>query len=90
MIPRFIMETSGEGLAIACKAAEIGKADFAEILALCRTVGGDRGDSDRRPALALFDDMDMDAAKKVVQHWCRDVDYQAALREIEIGRGGRA
>lgn len=93
LITRFILEPTGEGLAIACKATGFDRDEFEETYRLCGTIRSNNvkvKESDRQNVIALFDDMDVDAALKVVQHWRRDVDYLTAIREFELSRGAGA
>lgn len=88
LVMRLVFEPGGEGLAIACKAVGIDKENFSSIFSLSRKArsGSDTTlKRDSRKALAFFDRITEDAAKEVVRRWQRDVDYLAAIRELEVG-----
>ena len=88
LVMRLVFEAGGEGLAIACKAVGIDKENFSSIFALSRKArpGSDTTlKRDSRKVLAFYDRISEDAAKKVVRRWQRDVDYLAAIRELEVG-----
>ncbi len=88
LIKRILFEPGGEGLAVACKASDISTGDFTTIFSLSRM---------SRPALATMDHegtqrilefysrLSPAAAREVVSRWRRDVDYQKAIREVELG-----
>ena len=89
LITRFILEATGEGLAIACKALGFEKKEFAEIYQLCGTVqlkSGRVKKVDRNEVLELYDQTEAEAANRVVEHWRRDVDYLSAIRELGRSR----
>ncbi len=88
LVTRLVFEAGGEGLAIACKAVGIDKENFSSIFALSRKArpGSDTTlKRDSRKVLDFFDRISEDAAKQVVRRWQRDVDYLAAIRELEVG-----
>ncbi len=88
LVMRLVFEPGGEGLAIACKAVRIDSEDFSSIFALSRKArpGSDTTlKRDSRKILAFYDHITEDAAKEVVRRWRRDVDYLAAIRELELG-----
>ncbi len=88
LVMRLVFEAGGEGLAIACKAVGIDKENFSSIFALSRKArpGSDTTlKRDSRKVLAFYDRVSEDAAKQVVRRWQRDVDYLAAIRELEVG-----
>ncbi len=88
LVMRLVFEAGGEGLAIACKAVAIDKENFSSIFALSRKArpGSDTTlKRDTRKVLAFYDRISEDAAKQVVRRWQRDVDYLAAIRELEVG-----
>lgn len=81
-----VYEPGGRGLAIACKAVRIEKADFATLLLLSRQ--GRLGDQIVEPkelngALAFFDILRPDGAAAVVKRWRKDPDYMAAIRALK-------
>ena len=86
LIRRFIFESGGEALAIACKSAEIYKADFASIFLLSR--GSRPGEKVVDPgelskAVMFFDRLRIETARKVVERWHLDPNYLNALRLVE-------
>ena len=92
LVHRILFEPGGEGLAIACKAAGIGKAYFSEIFALSRKARLDNDVIARREirhVMTLYDNMTQDAAKQVLHLWQRNVGYLAAIRELELSSFGQ-
>ena len=62
---------------------------FAEIHRLCgkvRTARGSQADADE--TLKFYQEMTESAAQRVVEHWRRDVDYLAAIRQIDLRDNG--
>jgi hypothetical protein len=91
LVQRILFEPGGEGLAIACKAAGIGKAYFSEIFALSRKARLDNDLAARREirhVMTLYDNMTQDAAKQVLHLWQRNVGYLTAIRELELSSAG--
>ena len=87
LIMEMLYEFDGKGLAIACKAAGLGKVIFHSLFTLSRKArqkGQETLRQDLRKALTLYDKMSEDAAAKVVDLWKGDVDYTAAIRELEL------
>jgi uncharacterized protein (DUF2336 family) len=89
LIRRFIFEPGGQGLAIACRAIEVDKADFASIFLLSR--GARPGDKVVDPgelgdALAFFDRIKPDTARKVLTRWRIDPDFLFALKQVAGSR----
>jgi uncharacterized protein (DUF2336 family) len=81
-----LYETGGKGLAVACRALEIDKANFAPIFLLSRKGrGGDQVVDPREVSrvMTFFDRVDPGAARQVLRSWRRDPAYQDALDEIE-------
>ncbi len=88
VVKRLVFDAGGEGLAIACKAVGIDEEKFSSIFALSRKArpGSDTTlKRDSRKVLAFYDRISEEAAKQVVRRWQRDVDYLAAIRELEVG-----
>lgn len=93
LIRRFIFEPGGEGLAIACRAAEIDKPDFASIFLLSRSARpGDKvvDPSALQRVLDFYDRIKLDTAIKVVEHWRLDPDYLFALKQLNAERKAQA
>jgi uncharacterized protein (DUF2336 family) len=93
LVKRLVFEPGGEGLAIACKSAGLGKAIFASVFTLTRKArpGADEATRrDIRQVLNLYDHMTEDSAQHVVRRWQRNVGYLAAIRELEVTTVGHA
>jgi uncharacterized protein (DUF2336 family) len=93
LVKRLVFEPGGEGLAIACKSAGLGKAIFASVFTLTRKArpGADKATRrDIRQVLNLYDHMTEDSAQHVVRRWQRNVGYLAAIRELEVTTAGHA
>ena len=87
LVKRLVFEPGGEGLAIACKSAGLGKAIFSSVFTLTRKArpGTDKATRrDIRQVLNLYDHMTEDSAQHVVRRWQRNVGYLAAIRELEV------
>jgi hypothetical protein len=87
LIMDILFEPSGEGLAIACKAIELTRDEFAEMFELIRRprVGNERElRHDLQTNLDLFDKMTPDSAKEVARNWRRNVGYLEAIRDLRI------
>ncbi len=85
LVRRFIFESGGECLAIACKAANIYKADFTTIFLLSRSARpGEKlvDPNELSRAVAFYDRITSDTARKVVQRWHLDPDYLDALKKM--------
>jgi uncharacterized protein (DUF2336 family) len=86
LIMRFLLEPSGEGLAIACRSLEFEKFHFLEIFKLASKARPARAGVAPAPSdavSALYDNMTRETAQKVVKYWRRDHDYTNALRIVE-------
>lgn len=84
LVRRFVYEAGGQSLAIACRSVAIGKPDFASIFLLSR--GARPGDktvdnNEVAEALAFFDRIKPETAKKVVARWRIDPDFLFALKQ---------
>ncbi|MDP6787512.1 MAG: DUF2336 domain-containing protein [Rhodospirillales bacterium] len=93
LVRRLVFEPGGEGLAIACKSAGLGKAIFSSIFTLTRKArpGADKATRrDIRHVLNLYDHMTEESARHVVRRWKRNVGYLAAIRELEVSTVGHA
>jgi uncharacterized protein (DUF2336 family) len=83
---RVLYEPGGLGLAVACRAVNIDKPDFASIFLLSRQ--GRPGDKTVDPreltkALSVYDVLDLNATRSVLSRWRLDADYQTAIRELQ-------
>lgn len=85
LITRLILEPSGDGMAITCKALGFSRDHYAEIYDLCGKARRDAKvrSSDSEAALNFFDEISQESSQKVVQHWARNVDYLTAIRRME-------
>jgi uncharacterized protein (DUF2336 family) len=87
LIKKIVFEPGGEGLAIACKALGISKAEFASIFTSTRGTNPNIvNDFSReiRAALKFYSSMSESAARQVLRKWQRDASYLSALRQIEL------
>jgi hypothetical protein len=87
LVMKMLFDPDGTGLAIACKAASLGKSTFSSIFACSRKArsGADKGlRRDIRNLLGLYDRVSQEAAKKVVGRWRRNIGYRDAIRELEL------
>jgi len=92
LVRRLIYEPGGEGLAIACKAAELTKPDFGSLFLLSRSArpGDKTVDPDEvARVMKFFDRLRLDTAKKVVDRWKLDPDYLFAIQQVEGGNPGK-
>ncbi len=86
-VMEMLFELEGKGLAIGCKAAGLNKVVFHSIFVLSRKGREQALETlrrDLRGLLTLYDAMTRETARKVVNLWQRDVDYLAAIRELEL------
>ena len=87
LVKRLVFEPGGEGLAIACKSAGLGKAIFSSLFTLTRKArpGAEKAlRRDIRHVLNLYDHMTEESARNVARRWQRNVGYLAAIRELEV------
>ena len=87
LVNRILFEPGGEGLAIACKAVGISVEEYSTIFTLTRLAmsENDRPDSKgTEKIIAFYDRISMEASREVLVRWRRNVDYLAALRDLEI------
>jgi len=83
---RLIYEPGGEGIAIACRAIGMTKADFGSLFLLSRSArpddkSVDPGEVSR--AMSFFDRIRVETAKVVMARWRLDPDYLFAIKQIE-------
>ncbi|MHA1569065.1 MAG: DUF2336 domain-containing protein [Alphaproteobacteria bacterium] len=88
LVKQVLYEPGGRGLAIACKAAEIEKSDFASIFLLSRQ--GRSGDKLVDPrelttVLAFYDTLVPEGAAAIIARWRLDPDYLGAIRDLKDG-----
>lgn len=89
LISRFLLETSGEGLAITCKSLNFSKEHFLEIFRLTSKARPVRAGITATPPAAvdsLYDRMKRETAEEVVRHWLRNTEYLSAIRMVEQAR----
>ena len=85
LVRRFIMETGGEALAVACRAAGISKANFTSIFLLSRSARPGEKVVDPKElsrAMTFYDRITQYTAQKVVDRWHLDPDYLDALKRV--------
>ncbi len=85
LVRRFVLEPGGEFLAIACRAADLYKSDFTSIFLLsrCARPGEKYVDpNELSHAVAFYDRITPDTARKVVHGWHLDPDYLDALKKL--------
>jgi len=83
---RLIYEPGGEGIAIACRAIGMTKADFGSLFLLSRSARPDEKivDPDEvTRAMSFFDRIKVETAKVVMARWRLDPDYLFAIKQIE-------
>jgi uncharacterized protein (DUF2336 family) len=88
LVRRLVYEPGGEGLAIACKAADLTKPDFGSLFLLSRAARpGDKTVDPNEVArvMKFFDRLRLDTARKVVERWKLDPDYLFAIQQVEGG-----
>jgi uncharacterized protein (DUF2336 family) len=86
-IMRLLQDLDGHGLAVACKAAGLGKAAFVDIYTCCRKARHQKPAQiagDVRQALSFYDMVDADSAVAVVKDWWLGTGYREALREVKF------
>lgn len=89
LITRFLLEASGEGLAITCKSLGMTKDQYLEIFRLtgkARTARAGSAQSPNQAVLDLYDRMKHETANEVVRHWLRNTEYLSAIRMVEQAR----
>jgi len=89
LVLRILFEPGGEGLAIACKALDVSEEDFREIFTLSRNARPGEGGAikgELKQVLNLYARMTKEAAAKVLRAWQRDMEYLAAIRQLELDR----
>ena len=93
LIRRFVFEPGGEGLAIASRAADITKADFASIFLLSRSARpGDKvvDPNEVSRVLNFFDRIKAETAQKVVKRWHLDPNFLFAMKQVNTEQRGAA
>jgi hypothetical protein len=91
LVRRLLFEPGGDGLAIFCRATDLGRSVLASIFLLTRRARpADRaaGPGELSEVLALYDGIAPAAARDVVARWRRDRDFLTALRFIEDAAAG--
>jgi uncharacterized protein (DUF2336 family) len=85
LVTRILFEPGGEGLVIACKGMNIGKAVFSSIFTLSqknKAVTAQMIKSSLPKALAFYDRISEKAAADVLARWRRGSDYLSAIRQL--------
>jgi uncharacterized protein (DUF2336 family) len=86
LITRFLLEASGEGLAITCRSLGMAKDQFLEIFRLtskARSAKTGAGQSPHTAVIDLYGRMKRETAEEVVRHWLRNTEYLSAIRQVE-------
>lgn len=89
LVRRIVFEQQASGLAIACKASGLDRDTFRRIYTLIRSSHPQNAAAtppDTEKALALYDRLPLDQAKRVVARWRLDPDFAGAIRDVEVGR----
>ncbi len=87
LIMRFVLEPSGEGLAVTCKALNLSDYEYQRVFTYCLKARADGSDTDTKPietAIKFYRNIDKTAAEEVVKRWRRDKDYLSALRDLDV------
>jgi uncharacterized protein (DUF2336 family) len=90
LLQRIMFEPGGEALAVACKAINMPKNDFASIFMLTRKARARENvisPADLTRVLALYDRVREDSAKAMLGRWQRDPEYLNALRVLSTENG---
>lgn len=85
LVRRFVYEPGGETLAIACRAIEIDKGDFASIFLLSRAARpGEKlvDPTELSRVIAFYDRVRPDAAKVVLRRWRLNPAYLEAIQKV--------
>jgi len=87
LIMRFVIEPGGEALAVACRAVDMTDEEFQRVFLICRKARPLENVNLKEKAegaLALFKQVERDAALEVVDRWKRDSGYLSALRDLNM------
>ena len=90
LVQRLIYEPGGEGLAIACRALEVPVEDFTMLHALCQKARPERNQVypvGRAQASSFYEQIQPNAAQKVLDRWRRHPDYLDLLRQVDALTG---
>jgi uncharacterized protein (DUF2336 family) len=92
LVRRFLFETGGEGLAIACKAIGIDVDAYASLYALSRKARHDplAEAAELSRAASFYDRLDRRAAATMLRKWQREHDYLRAVWEVDNRPRGHA
>lgn len=88
-----LYETGGKGLAVACRALDIDKANFAPIYLLSRKGRGGEHIVDPREVstvMRYFDELDAETARRALKRWQRSPEYMDAVEAMEEQHRGGA
>ncbi|TVR99618.1 MAG: DUF2336 domain-containing protein [Rhodospirillales bacterium] len=90
LVRRFLFESGGHGLAVACRAAGLDRPTVFRILTLSRAAKPRPTDvrAETQRALGVFDAVSPEEALKAVARWRLDPDYAAAIAAIETADTG--
>lgn len=88
---RLVFEPGGDGLAMLCRAVDLGRSVLASIFLLTRRARPTQhatGPGELSQVLALYDGIEPAVARQVLARWRRDRDFLTALRFIEDAATG--
>jgi uncharacterized protein (DUF2336 family) len=87
VIMRLLFEAGGEGLAIACKAVDIGRDTFCALLELSGKTRRQSSAGRKRPdgkALVLFDSVPRECATNILKKWQRHPDHVNVIADLKL------
>lgn len=88
LVMRVVFDPAGDALAVACRAAGIGKGYFSSILALTRRARPSQVSAAAktvRRVLNLYDNIGEETARRMVDQWRFFGDYRAAMKTLQPG-----
>lgn len=86
LVRRLIYEPGGEGLAILCRALSYRSEEFTTLLVLCRKARSDSqaaNEAVSARAASIYQSINPEAARRVLDRWRRNPDYLDLLRQVE-------
>ena len=92
-IKKIIYDVGGQPLAVACKASNIQKPDFASIFLLSRQARpGDKSveSGELKKTLDFFDRIEVVKAQRLLEKWCLAPDHSPAILDLQISRSADA
>jgi hypothetical protein len=93
LVYRFVFETGGEGLCVACRGVGIYRGTFVALYCLCRQARSNvemDTPSVISEVLALFDRLGDVEAQNILHRWQRDAEFLRAIWQVDsIPRNGK-